>query len=132
MPSTEPTSSHETRQTPAVAAAVFDNASQLVKRVDDLSGRFEKAAETSAAGDRLLHERISTVEDNLTKKIEAGADTVSKHIDKLGDRLAANLTALDKRVSVLERWRWFIVGGAGVALFALSNYFLRIMLMTPK
>ena len=132
MPSTEPTSSHETRQTPAVAAAVFDNASQLVKRVDDLSGRFEKAAETSAAGDRLLHERISTVEDNLTKKIEAGADTVSKHIDKLGDRLAANLTALDKRVSVLERWRWFIVGGAGVVLFALSNYFLRIMLMAPK
>jgi hypothetical protein len=131
MPSTEPTKKRSAAHQ-AVAAGAYDNASQLVKRVDDLSSRFEKAAETSQAGDLLLHERISTVEDNLTKKIEAGATEVSKHIDKLGDRLEANLTALDKRVSILERWRWFIVGGAGVALFALSNYFLRIMLMAPK
>ena len=116
----------------AASTASYDNASQLVKRVDELSSRFEKSAETSAAGDRLLHERISTVEDNLFKKIETETDNISKHIDKLGDRLEANLTALDKRVSVLERWRWFIVGGAGVVLFALSNYFLRIMLMAPK
>jgi hypothetical protein len=111
MPSTEPTKKRSAAHQ-AVPPGAYDNASQLVKRVDDLSSRFEKAAETSQAGDLLLHERISTVEDNLTKKIEAGAT--------------------DKRVSVLERWRWFIVGGAGVALFALSNYFLRIMLMAPK
>jgi len=110
----------------------YDNASQLVKRVDELSRRFESAAETSVAGDQLLHERISTVENNLYNKIESEGSNISAHIDKLGDRLETNLHALDKRVSVLERWRWFIVGGAGVALFALSNYFLRLMLMAPK
>ena len=128
MPSTEP-------QKPIGSAAKplsYDNASQLVKRVDELSSRFESAAETSAAGDRLLHERISTVENNLYEKIESEGSNISAHIDKLGDRLEANLHTLDKRVSVLERWRWFIVGGAGVALFALSNYFLRLMLMAPK
>ena len=118
MPSTEP-------QKPT-----FDNASQLVRRVDELSTRFESAAETSAAGDRLLHERISTVENNLYDKIESEGKNIAKHIDKLGDRFEAKMSALDKRV--LERWRWFIVGGAGVVLFALSNYFLRLMLTAPK
>ena len=116
----------------SASAPSYDNASQLVKRVDELSSRFEKSAETSAQGDRLLHERISTVEDNIFKKIETETNNISKHIDKLGDRLEANMNALDKRVSVLERWRWFIVGGAGVVLFALSNYFLRLMLTAPR
>ena len=110
----------------------FDNASQLVRRVDELSSRFETAAEASAAGDRLLHERISTVENNLYEKIESEGKNIAKHIDKLGDRFETKMSALDKRVSVLERWRWFIVGGAGVALFALSNYFLRLMLTAPR
>ena len=120
MPSTEP-------QKPT-----FDNASQLVRRVDELSNRFESAVETSAAGDQLLHERISSVENNLYEKIESEGKNIAKHIDKLGDRFETKMSALDKRVSVLERWRWFIVGGAGVALFALSNYFLRLMLTAPR
>ena len=126
MPSTEPPK-RSVAKPPS-----YDNASQLVKRVDELSRRFESAAETSYGGDQLLHERISTVENNLYEKIESEGSNISAHIDKLGDRLEANLHTLDKRVSVLERWRWFIVGGAGVALFALSNYFLRLMLMAPK
>ena len=128
MPSTEPQKPKRSVAKPLS----YDNASQLVKRVDELSSRFESAAETSAAGDRLLHERISTVENNLYEKIESEGSNISAHIDKLGDRLETNLNVLDKRVSVLERWRWFIVGGAGVVLFALSNYFLRLMLMAPK
>ena len=127
MPSTEPQKPKR-----SVAKPSFDNASQLVKRVDELSSRFESAAKTSAAGDQLLHERISTVENNLYEKIESEGSNISAHIDKLGVRLETNLNALDKRVSVLERWRWFIVGGAGVVLFALSNYFLRLMLTAPK
>ena len=128
MPSTEPQKPKRSVAKPLS----YDNASQLVKRVDELSNRFESAAKTSAAGDQLLHERISTVENNLYEKIESEGSNISAHIDKLGDRLETNLNALDRRVSVLERWRWFIVGGAGVALFALSNYFLRLMLMAPK
>jgi hypothetical protein len=127
MPSTEPQKPKR-----SVAKPSFDNASQLVKRVDELSSRFESAAKTSAAGDQLLHKRISTVENNLYEKIESEGSNISAHIDKLGDRLETNLNALDNRVSVLERWRWFIVGGAGVVLFALSNYFLRLMLTAPK
>ena len=128
MPSAEPQKPKRSVAKPLS----YDNASQLVKRVDELSNRFESAAKTSAEGDQLLHERISTVENNLYEKIESEGSNISAHIDKLGDRLETNLNALDKRVSVLERWRWFIVGGAGVALFALSNYFLRLMLKAPK
>ena len=128
MSSTEP----EKPKRSAEKRLTFDNASQLVRRVDELSSRFETAADASAAGDQFLHERISTVENNLYEKIESEGSNISAHIDKLGDRLETNLNALDKRVSVLERWRWFIVGGAGVVLFALSNYFLRLMLTAPK
>ena len=101
------------------------NASQLVKRVDELSGRFD----TTAAEHQYLNERIDTVENNLFKKIETETSNISQHIDKLGDRLEANMNALDKRVSVLERWRWLIVGGAGVVLFVVSNYLIRVFLV---
>ena len=105
-------------------ASLF-NASQLVKRVDELSGRFD----TTAAEHQYLNERIDTVENNLFKKIETETSNISQHIDKLGDRLEANMNALDKRVSVLERWRWLIVGGAGVVLFVVSNYLIRVFLV---
>ena len=101
------------------------NASQLVKRVDELSGRFD----TTAAEHQYLNERIDTVENNLFKKIETETSNISQHIDKLGDRLEANMNALDKRVSVLERWRWLFVGGAGVVLFVVSNYLIRVFLV---
>jgi len=101
------------------------NASQLVKRVDELSGRFD----TTAAEHQYLNERIDTVENNLFKKIETETSNISQHIDKLGDRLEANMNALDKRVSVLERWRWLIVGGAAVVLFVVSNYLIRVFLV---
>lgn len=101
------------------------NASQLVKRVDELSGRFD----TTAAEHQYLNERIDTVENNLFKKIETETSNISQHIDKLGDRLEANMNALDKRVSVLERWRWLIVGGAAVVLFVVSNYLIRAFLV---
>ena len=115
-----------TRRTPKRSTlSALSNASQLVTRVDELSGRFD----TTAAEHRYLNERIDTVENNLFKKIETETGNISQHIDKLGDRLEANLNALDKRVSVLERWRWFIVGGAAVVLFALSNYFIRMFLL---
>jgi len=107
------------------ATASLFNASQLVKRVDELSGRFD----TTAAEHQYLNERIDTVENNLFKKIETETSNISQHIDKLGDRLEANMNALDKRVSVLERWRWLIVGGAGVVLFVVSNYLIRVFLV---
>lgn len=107
------------------ATASLFNASQLVKRVDELSGRFD----TTAAEHQYLNERIDTVENNLFKKIETETSNISQHIDKLGDRLEANMNALDKRVSVLERWRWLIVGGAAVVLFVVSNYLIRVFLI---
>ena len=114
------------RRTPKRSgSSTLSNASQLVTRVNELSGRFVAAA----AEHRYLNERIDTVENNLFKKIETETSNISQHIDKLGDRLEANLNALDKRVSVLERWRWFIVGGGGVVLFLLSNYFIRVFVL---
>ena len=101
------------------------NASQLVKRVDELSGRFD----TTAAEHHLNRLFNSLDKNNLFKKIETETSNISQHIDKLGDRLEANMNALDKRVSVLERWRWLIVGGAGVVLFVVSNYLIRVFLV---
>ena len=103
----------------------LSNASQLIVRVDELTGRFD----STEAEHRYLNERINVVEDNLIKKIETETNNISKHIDKLGDRMEATLKALDNRVSALERWRWLIVGGAGVVLFLISNYVIRIFLL---
>ena len=113
------------RQYSSRLSANLSNAGQLITRVDELSGR----CDSTESEHRYLNERIDTVENNLFKKIETETNNISQHIDKLGDRLEANLNALDNRVSVLERWRWLIIGGAAVVLFVLSNYFVRIFLL---
>lgn len=114
---------------------IADSEDKWMKRLDETANRFETVtAELRASGNadhKYLNERIDTVETNLSTKIDKQTAKIQEHFDesvnRLGDRLEERIGAIDTRVSLLEKWRWLIVGGATVIFFIITeivlNYF---------
>ena len=84
--------------------AIIATEDHIKKRRDDLEKKIDD-----------LHSRITT----NTKEIMAAAvsqhNEQNKEIQKIRDELS-------KRVGVLERWRWIIIGGSIIAGFIIQKY----------
>lgn len=95
-----------------------------VDRVEEhFADRLNGVVSQIEADNSFLHTRVSNVEENLTKKIEEHSDRVLTRLDRMSDQFESKFHRLDTRVSALERWRWFIVGGTTVIIFLLLNFF---------
>lgn len=102
---------------------------QIVKHVESSEEKW--SAQLNAVKTELKSEigqtqqNLRTVETNLSNKLDESVKGVTNHFDtsmeKLDTKMTAQFEKMDKRVSVLERWRWFIIGGAAVLLWMLGN-----------
>lgn len=65
----------------------------------------------------LLHKRISDMKD------ENYADREKHHQELLAaiNQIAANHKALDDRITVLEQWKWYVMGAAAVIGFIIAQ-----------
>lgn len=61
-----------------------------------------------------VHSRITTTTREIVEKIDASTESIKKDATAQHNDLAFQMTKIDDRVDVLERWRWMIVGGAVV------------------
>lgn len=121
------------------SAAKIASDYELITRIDNTEGRWmdriDDLATRVAQHQHYSDERIDTVEDNLGKKIQEHTDTVTRHIDAkveaLSKDMSANVSKLDTRITVLERWRWIIIGGALVVLFIITNYLVQLWAPVP-
>lgn len=102
-------------------------------RLDETATRFESVTNelrvSADADHKYLNERIDTVETNLSNKIDNQTAKLQQHFDesvnRLGDHLEQRIGAMDKRVVLLEKWRWLIVGGATVIFFIITEFLLK-------
>ena len=109
---------------------------EIVKQVENSEDKFMKRLNEVAselrdrqqADHTYLQERISTVETNLSKKIDDHTENLGKHFDasieKLDKKWDQKITGIDERVSMLEKWRWVIVGGGFVVLWIFSQFLI--------
>ena len=65
----------------------------------------------------LLHKRISDMKD------ENSADREKHHQELLAaiKEIADNYKALDSRITLLEQWKWYVMGGAAVIGFIIAQ-----------
>lgn len=95
---------------------------ERVDRVEEqLADRLSGVVSQIEADNSFLHTRVTNVEENLTRKIEENSERVLTRIDRMSDQFDKKFLHLDKRISALERWRWFIVGGATALIFVILN-----------
>ena len=84
--------------------AVHDG--QLDKVQDDVDER-KRLAEKET---ELLHRRISEMKDEVLAKL-----------DKMDTEVTTDLKTLSSRVTVLERWKWWVMGGSWAIGFFIAT-----------
>lgn len=130
-----------------IAKQVETTEEKVMKRLDESVIRFEvvtnEMREKQTADRAYLTESVQTVERNLTEKIETETKRLSAHFDAAISRLDAKWSAqvqeletrdrnIEKRVGMLENWRWLLVGGGVVVLWIVSQIILdKIVHTTP-
>jgi DNA anti-recombination protein RmuC len=80
---------------------------EIVEKIDDFQTRIEHKMNASAQSAKQQHEDIQKA--------------VQEDIQKVATTLDADIKEVTKRVDVLERWRFMIVGGAIVLGYVIGN-----------
>lgn len=94
--------------------AIKENVSELKEDVKDLHSRI-------TTGNREILDKIDSMECKLEERMTAAAEVAKLQHREIEVNVRADISNINDRVNVLERWRWMIVGGA-VALGYLISY----------
>jgi len=89
----------------------------IVTLQDDVAER-KRLAEKET---ELLHQRISDMKEESAKHHKENHAAVMSKLDKLDNEMTNELKSISGRVTMLERWRWYLVGAGAVLLLILTN-----------
>ena len=81
---------------------------EIVEKIDDFQTRIEHKMQAGAVASAQQHEAIR---DAVQEDIKAVAKTLDNDIKEV-----------TKRVDMLERWKWMIVGGSVVIGYIVGNF----------
>lgn len=109
-----------------------NNISKLLAVHDERLNNLERANGEKADDIRDIHSRITTisreicdkldqVEDVLEKRLKEHSEKSDIHHENLKADLDKKLKSMDERVSLLEKWRWILVGGAAVVGYIIDK-----------
>ena len=80
---------------------------EIVEKIDDFQSRIEHKMQAGAIAAQAQHEAIQKA--------------VQEDIQKVAEKLDADIKEVSKRVDTLEKWRWMIVGGAIVVGYIIGH-----------
>lgn len=81
---------------------------EIVEKIDDFQTRIEHKMQAGATAAKDQHESIQKALQEDLKKVATTLDNDIKEVSK--------------RVDILEKWRWMIVGGAIVLGYLVGNF----------
>jgi len=69
----------------------------------------------------LLHERISDMKEESSKHHKDNHAAVMIKLDTMSNDMKNELTEVKERVTILERWKWYVMGGSWVIGFIIAT-----------
>jgi SMC interacting uncharacterized protein involved in chromosome segregation len=69
-----------------------------------------------------LRNHIDSVEHNLELKLKENADNSTYQHNNINEAIIDKLKTFDYRLTVLEAWRWLVIGGAAVVGYLISIF----------
>jgi hypothetical protein len=91
----------------------------------DLAGQIyqdmDKRKEQTVNDIKELHSRITTVDRNLSDKIELTERRIMDEIKSLRDHITAHNEKEDNDIQKLSQWKWMVAGGVIVVAWIISN-----------
>jgi predicted transcriptional regulator len=71
--------------------------------------------------DDLLREKIAKTKQELNEELEGKYDNICSELKDLKEMQSRHHESTSKRIDNLERWRWYLIGGATALGFLLAN-----------
>lgn len=107
-----------------VIEKLTDNQTQLANQIyNDM----DKRKEDTVSDIKELHSRITTVDRNLSDKIELTERRLLEEIKSLREHITAHNDKEDEDIRKLSQWRWMIAGGVVVLAWIISNVKLEML-----
>lgn len=89
--------------------------------VKDLKADVKEVHSRITTGNREIVEKIDAMDQRLEKKLNASAKAAAEQHHEIQIEIQNDIKEITRRVDILERWRWMIVGGAIVLGYLLGN-----------
>jgi ElaB/YqjD/DUF883 family membrane-anchored ribosome-binding protein len=70
---------------------------------------------------REIVDKIDDMQTRIEHKMNAQALTSQQQHKEIQDEIRNDVKQIDERVSSLERWKWYVVGGAAVIGFLIAS-----------
>ena len=107
-----------------VIEKLTDNQTTLTNQIyNDM----DKRKEDTVSDIKELHSRITTVDRNLSDKIELTERRIMDEIKSLRDHITEHNEKEDADIQKLSQWRWMIAGGVIVFAWLVSNVKLEML-----
>jgi uncharacterized membrane protein len=107
-----------------VIEKLTDNQTTLTNQIyNDM----DKRKEDTVSDIKELHSRITTVDRNLSDKIELTERRIMDEIKSLRDHITEHNNKEDEDMTKLSQWRWMIAGGVIVLAWVVSNIKLELL-----
>mgnify|MGYP000051499010 FL=1 len=97
-----------------ILAVHEQNLSVLQDDVEERKRLAEKETE-------LLHRRITESKDESAEHHRRNHSEVMNKLDKMGNEVTDELKEVKKRVTILERWKWWVMGGSWAIGFIIAT-----------
>lgn len=111
---------------------VSNNIGRLLAVHNERLDQLEKSADQRSDDIKELHSRITTqtreivdkiiaLEKNMEERMRASAVAAKEQHQDIQKEIQADITKLDDRLGIVERWRWYIIGGAVTIGYLVGN-----------
>ena len=102
---------------------VSNSIGRLLAVHDERIGQLERVSESKEAAIKDLHSRITTqtkeivdkiaaLEKNIEERMKETSKLTKEQHRQIQDEIEVDVEKLDRRIGVIERWRWYLMGGA--------------------
>lgn len=89
--------------------------------VKDLKADVKEVHSRITTGNREIVEKIDAMDQRLEIKLNASAKAAKEQHHEIQIEIQNDIKEITRRVDILEKWRWMIVGGAIVLGYLIGN-----------
>lgn len=111
---------------------VSNNIGRLLAVHDERLDKLEKTSDQRSDDIKELNQRISNqtkeivekitcLEKTMEDRLRTNSDEAKKQHQEIKKEIQGEMNTLDDRLGVLERWRWYIIGGAATIGYLIGN-----------
>ena len=92
-----------------------------INMTNQIYNDMDKRKQETAGDIKELHSRITTVDRNLSDKIELTERRIMDEIKALRDHITEHNKKEDEDLNSILRWKWMVAGGVVVLAWIISN-----------